>query len=863
MASYDGSITIKLGLNQKDYDSGLDKATKNTESFVDKVKATFVGATAFKIAQKGWDLISGSIEKATNRLDSMAKAQQVMSILSGSTEKATEIVNTLNQAVTDTAYGLDAAATSTQKLATSGLDIDTSARMVMDLMDAITFYGDGTNETMQNVVDAMAKMNASGKISAEQWQRLTDAGVPLLKMFSEATGKSMAEVMDAFSTGSISAQQFDDILMDVLENGTESFPAVSGKAKEMAGSFATSFSNMSARIAIGVGNVITAFNNFLTDSGLPNLQSMIANFGSLIKNGLNWVAGILPTVLNGAVEIFNSIRRNMPYTSDLISKIADGLRANAGPALEAVKGVAEWFVRQIPFIAQAIDKVVKAISKVVDALGDNTPQLQSLMSFLGQIAQVLVGILFGALKKVLDLVQWVGDNAPAIVKNLDDLLPLIIAIAGAIAGFKAYFGFLNGIFKAAQMINKVKDAFAAFSTVLAANPIGIVIAAIAALVAAFIYLWNTNETFRQFWIDTWNAIVGAAQAAWDWIKGVFDSIGQAFSDSVKTFSETWSKIWQGLKDAINGFLDWANQFTSVAGQAVSDVTNAFFQWAISLPGKLWNWLKGVITAIKKWLIDFTTPWQDTCQNISAKFMLWAISLPAKLLSWLVNTIKAIVQWASQFTQPFGEACNNILAKLMMWALSLPSNLLSWLWETIKAVISWGGDLAGEFEKAASDAKDKIIDGLSKIPSHMGSIGANIVQGIKDGISGAWSGITGWFSGLADDFASGFKKRLGIHSPSRVFRNITKWIPKGMVEGIKDTMPEAVRYMSTAGDQLTDAFNADGLSTRMKLEGQSRTGESWQAGNTYTVNQTINSAKALTPSEISDETRNAIRRLAWQ
>lgn len=60
--------------------------------------------------------------------------------------------------------------------------------------------------------------------------------------------------------------------------------------------------------------------------------------------------------------------------------------------------------------------------------------------------------------------------------------------------------------KLAGAISAVKGAFAALSATMMANPIAIVIAAIAALVAAFIYLWNTNEEFRQFWIRLWNEI---------------------------------------------------------------------------------------------------------------------------------------------------------------------------------------------------------------------------------------------------------------------------------------------------------------------------------------------------------------------
>lgn len=72
--------------------------------------------------------------------------------------------------------------------------------------------------------------------------------------------------------------------------------------------------------------------------------------------------------------------------------------------------------------------------------------------------------------------------------------------------------------KVAGVINTVKTAFAALNTTMLANPIFLIIAAITALVAAFIYLWNTNEDFRQFWINLWENVKEVAIAVWEAIK---------------------------------------------------------------------------------------------------------------------------------------------------------------------------------------------------------------------------------------------------------------------------------------------------------------------------------------------------------
>mgnify|MGYP003284641169 FL=1 len=99
----DGQITIQLKLETDGYEKSLKNAAKKSSSMADIIKGTFVGKTLFSVASKGYQLIAGSVGKATARLDAMGKATNVMSILSGSTEKASQVVQGLTDAVSDTA----------------------------------------------------------------------------------------------------------------------------------------------------------------------------------------------------------------------------------------------------------------------------------------------------------------------------------------------------------------------------------------------------------------------------------------------------------------------------------------------------------------------------------------------------------------------------------------------------------------------------------------------------------------------------------------------------------------------------------------------------------------------------------------
>lgn len=773
----DGTIKVKLGLDDSEYKSGLSGAHKSAESFADKVKSTFVGATVFKAASKGWDLISGSIGKATARLDAMQKAKQVIGVLAGSSEKAAKVVNELSDAVSDTAYGLDTASSSTQKLATSGLNLDKSTRMVKDLMDAVSFYGDGTNETLANTVDAIAKMNASGKISADQWQRLTDAGIPVLKIFAEKTGKSMEEVSDSFSKGEISAQEFNDVLMDALENGTETFPAVAGKAKEMAGSFATSFSNMAARIAIGIANIIEALNNFLTDSGLPNIQGMIAGFGSVIRNVLNWIAAELPKALNAVKDFFAPTAEAIKVAAEKIqeawNKVKDTVKEKLDPG------------DSLNFIKDALDRIKEILPQVVEKVGefaaafiDKLPTIIDKAKELAPLIAAVAGAFatWKGIKAVSDIAKTIGDAG----KKIKTFGHLVSQGSGLIDGLAYAASSGTGVIASmAEAFTLAGGGLSGLSAALGVigGPITLVVVAIGALVAAFVYLWNTSDSFREFWINLWN--------------GIKETTGQVIDGIVNFFTVT-------IPEAFNNF----------------------------------------VTSISE--------------------------IPGKVMTFLSEVISNVASWASEMVQKAIQTGSDFLSNLINFIIQLPGKVMKFLSETVGKAISFASSFAQEAVNAGRKFFNGIVNKVKEIPGRMISIGSDIVNGIRSGISNAWSGLTGWLGNMAKGLIDGVKSALGIGSPSRLFADrIGKWIPAGITLGVEKAMPKAKAFMSNMSTELIDAANMDSLTSRLALEGNPGALGSG-LGNTvvYQVDQTINSAKELRPSEIAQETERMVRRLAW-
>jgi tape measure domain-containing protein len=856
----DGTIKVKLGLDDSEYKSGLSGAHKSAESFADKVKSTFVGATVFKAASKGWDLISGSIGKATARLDAMQKAKQVIGVLAGSSEKAAKVVNNLSDAVTDTAYGLDTAATSTQKLATSGLGLDKSTRMVKDMMDAVSFYGDGTNETLANTVDAIAKMNASGKISADQWQRLTDAGIPVLKIFAEKTGKSMAEVSDAFSKGQISAQEFNDVLMDALENGTESFPAVAGKAKEMAGSFATSFTNMSARIAIGIANIITAFNDFLADNSLPTIQEMIANFGSVIRDGLNWIAEEIPKALNALKDFFAPTAEAIKAATEKIQEAWNSVRdtiaqkLDSNDSLDFVKSALERIRDILPILVEKVGEFVAAfiekLPDIIDKVQTVADTIQGLMPLIAAVAGAFAA--WKGIKAVSDIAKTIGDAG----KKIKTFGSLVSKGSGLIDGLAYAASSGTGVIASmAEAFTLAGGGLSGLSAALGVigGPITLVVVAIGALVAAFVYLWNTSDGFREFWINLWD--------------GIKETTGQVIDGIVNFFTVTIPEAFQSFVDAAQNLADQVVQFFTVTiPEGINTlVTNIQTFFGSTIPYWIGYAVGFILGKLIEWgasLVQFVT--QDIPQFISG-VVEWFTQLPGMVWTWLLETINKTAEWVSQMIQKAVQAGQEFITNVVTFIQQLPGTVWSFLSNTISSAASFVGSFANQAIQAGRQFFNGIVNTVRQIPGQMISIGADIVNGIRSGISGAWGALTGWLGNMARGLIDGVKSALGIGSPSRLFADrIGKWIPAGITLGVEKAMPKAKAFMGRMSTELIDAANMDSLTSRLALESDSG-GFKGSPGNTtvYNVNQTINSAKALSPSEIGQQTRNSVRRLAWQ
>lgn len=134
-----------------------------------------------------------------------------------------------------------------------------------------------------------------------------------------------------------------------------------------------------------------------------------------------------------------------------------------------------------------------------------------LEGLIGKISNSITTVVNVALPPLMSAITWILDN-------LNWLAPLLGSVIGLVAGITGAIKLYNAIVTVAKTVQL------AWNLALTANPIGIVIVAIGALVAAFVVLWNKCEGFRNFFIGMWEAIKTAAKSAGEFIGGIFESI---------------------------------------------------------------------------------------------------------------------------------------------------------------------------------------------------------------------------------------------------------------------------------------------------------------------------------------------------
>lgn len=285
----------------------------------------------------------------------------------------------------------------------------------------------------------------------------------------------------------------------------------------------TTAKEASTTIQGSIASLGAAWENFLTGMADPD-QDFDTLLNNLIDSALTAADNLIPRIVettprlvDGLTQIATNLSGYLPgILQELLPSILDGTQAlldSVSAALPDLIGMA------VDIAPQMIDFAVQLIGALAQGIIDNLPQLLTAAEEIADTILDGIGDLCPALDPITDAIKVLLDN-------LDKIIPVVISLTAAFVAWKiaiSIVGLINGVKaamegltlaeKAAELAQKLLNA------TMLANPFVLIVTLIAGLVAAFIYFWNTSDSFRQFWIDLWEKIRSAASDVIDAIVG--------------------------------------------------------------------------------------------------------------------------------------------------------------------------------------------------------------------------------------------------------------------------------------------------------------------------------------------------------
>ena len=690
---------------------------------------TGLGAAAIKTAADFDTAMSqvAAVSGATGSdLDALRdKAREMGSKTKFSASEAAEAMNYMAMAGWKTEDMLSGIEGIMNLAAASGEDLATTSDIVTDALTAFGLTAADSGHFADILAAASSNANTNVSMMGETFKYCAPIAGAL-----GFSAEDTAEAIGLMANAGIKSTQAGTALRTIMNN-------LAGEVK-ICGS--------------NIGEVTVATTN--ADGSMRNLSDILADcrsaFSGLTESEKAAAAESLvgKNAMSGFLALMNAGEAD-------ITKLSSAIASCDGTAEDMAATMQDNLAGQLTILKSALEELAISFGELL------MPALRTIVGWIQNFVNWLNGMDEGTKKVIVTVALLAAAIGPVLI-----VVGKVISAVGTI---------MTIVPKIAGVINTVKTAFAALNATMLANPIFLIIAAITALVAAFIYLWNTNEGFRQFWIDLWENVKEVAIAVWN-------AIVEFFTAAWNAIVQTATAIWTALKDFFVGLWEGIKQVFTTAVTAVSTfLANA---WT-----GIQNTVTTVFNAIKTF---FTNAWNGIKNTVTS----------------VVNSIKTAVSTAftamwNGITTTVGNIVNSIRNGF--------NNAVSFIKGLASSAFSWGADIISGIVNGIRSMIGKVKDAVSSVANAIRSF---LHFSVPD--EGPLTDYESWMPDFMSGLASGIEKGRGL---------ITKEIGK-LAEDMdfKKALPDmsANLQMTGSGGGYADNGGTVNLNQPIMLDGRTIT-----------------------------------------
>ena len=851
-------------------------------------KGGIIGAAA-AVTTKAMGVISNSIGSAVGRADQMNNFPKVMKNLGYSSQDAAPSIKKISNALDGLPTTSSAMTGMVQQLAPLTSNLDEATDIALAFNNAMLAGGASTME-QENALTQYTQMLSAGKVDMQAWRSIQAAMPGQLNQVAEAmlgAGKNSNDLYEAMKNGSISFDDFNKKVMELNQNGFGKYASFAQQAKDATQGIGTAMENVKNRVAKAVQKVIEAVGVENIAGAINGFSSQFGKVGDAAASMVTGVKGWFGKAAQAAQPLVSIWKSDFGQLGMYLKGLAANAQAFGGSLLDVVTNggglqnfltglnniispLVNWWIaltRNVSifigtlsdsggvqaFLA-SLSELWKGLTQLGQGLSDAVTGFLAVGQNGGVAASIgqLVGDAFNAaapfVEKLASTLQSLGDWA---IGNGDAIRTIIAGIAGGFAAFKT-----ASLISAAVTALKSFDAAAkiaaagqwVLNAAMNANPIVLVVTAIAALVSALVWFFTQTETGRKAWAAFTSFLSSAWQSVVSFVTGLGQNIANFFTQTIPNaiqsviqwFQQLPSAIGTALSNLITSIGTWAVSFGQSALQAGQQFVSNIANFLTNLPATIAYWLAYGITFVVLWAAQLGSQAISAGQQFLTNLGTFLMQLPGNIWNWLTSTVASVASWAAQMGANALSAGSQFLSNVGTFISQLPSNVGSWLSGAISAAASFVGQMAsnavnagsrflssigsyisqvpgrigaglsgaisavGSFAssmasgalRAGQQFLSNLVNTLASIPGRMVSIGSQIVQGIINGITGSIGQVGSAILGGVKDAIADVKNMLGIHSPSRLFRDqIGRNIGLGLAQGISNSQAAVMASMN--------------------------------------------------------------------
>ena len=552
--------------------------------------------------------------------------------------------------------------------------------------------------TGQALDDLSAKFIKFASLNDTDVSTSVDNVSSVLNAFGQSTNDA-GNLLDALNaTGQATGISMDTLANDLSQNAAQ-FKEMGLTAQEAAG-----------------------FMGMVEMSGLDTSTAM-AGLKKAMKNAAD--DGIS---LDDAMKNFSETMNSNASDTDKLSAAYDLFGSKAGAAIYNAVQTGKLNLDDLSgSLGDFAGSVDNTFNETLDPIDQFQMTLNSLKEVGADIGNSLATVLQPVLQDISAALQRFADVWNSIPAPVQETIVKIALVAAAVGPVLIVVGklitsvgtILTIIPKISSAMAVVKTGMAALNGVMAANPIGLIITAIGLLVAAFIYLWNNCESFRNFWINLW-----------DNIKEVAVTVFTALKDFFVT-------IWEAIKNVFTSAVNGISSFLSGAWNGIKTVATTVMNAISTVIQTVWNGIKTFFTTIFSAIQTVVTTYFNIYKTV---------------ITTVLNAIKTVVTTVWNAIKTAITTVVNAIKTVVTTAWNGIKTVTSTVFNAVKSVATsvWNG-----IKSAVMNAVNTMKSGISSAFNAIKSTISGILNGIKSTFSSVFNGIWSFVSGIVSKLKSVF------------------------------------------------------------------------------------------------------------